>query len=396
MRFNFLMPTRVIAGVGVLQTLPALLAELGGRRPMLFTDPVIGRTPFVQRALADLAAARLPVLVSDTCGIDARLTQIDAEAQRAIEAGIDSVVAIGGGSVMCLAKGAALAATNGGALLALRGRTRFERDPLPMIMVPTTAGSGSEVSQWTVLKNDIEHRKMSVGGPQNFPRIALLDPVTLQTLPQRVAALAAVDALTHAVEAYFTDAASPPTDALALEAARRLAASLRGSILERDPAAQFENLVASTMANMACTNAGLGLCHSLASPLEAAFELPHAVAVAGLLPHVFAFNAPAAPERARAMAQALGVREAGSALDAVAAAAALLERLYDDLGVPLRIPAEQVDRAALPVMAERAVTAIARGRTVQGPITPQTLILSQNLRPATVADGLRLYEASIG
>lgn len=396
MSFSHYLPTRIVAGAGALRSLPSLLGGLRRCKPMVFTDAIIGKTAFLRRALDDLSEAGIAVSLSDICGIDARLSQIDAEAQRAIAEQVDSVIAIGGGSVMCMAKGVALAATNGGALLPLRGMKRFPHDPLPMIMVPTTAGSGSEVSQWTVLKNDLEHRKMSVGGPQNFPDIAVLDPVTLETLPKRVAALAAIDALTHAIEACFTDASSPISDVLAMDAARRLHSSLRASIIDGDPAARLENLVASTMANMACTNAGLGLCHSLSSPLEAAFDLPHAIGVSALLPRVFAFNAEAAPDRARAVAAALGVPEVGGPIEpVVAAAVAALTDLYTDLGVPTRISAALIDPSQLEAMAQRAVTAIARGRSHEGPITRQTIILSQNLRPASVAQAIRLYEDSI-
>jgi alcohol dehydrogenase class IV len=393
---NYFMPTRIVAGHGVLRNLPGLLSELGVRKPMVFTDPAIAKTSFFQLALDDLANAGVAFDLSDQCPVDARLTHMDAEARRMIDAGIDGVVGIGGGSVMCAAKGAALAATNGGAVGPLRGRFSFAHDPLPMIMVPTTAGSGSEASQWTVAKDDIEHRKFSVGGPQNFPRVAILDPVTLETLPPRVAALAAIDALTHAVEAFFTNMTSPISDALALDAAGRLFRSLRESILGNDPEARLDNLVGSTMANMACTNAGLGLCHSLSSPMESTFNIVHAVGVGALLPRVLAFNAEAAPERARAIATAFGVAPDGPLEVVTRRAVTALEALYADLGLPSRIDPDLIDVSRIEEMAVLAVTAISRGRKPVGPITADTTILCPNLRAGTVADGIRLYEASIG
>lgn len=392
MTHAFLMPTRLLAGHGALRHLATEVSAIGARRLRVFTDAVIGATPFAQEAVASLRAAGLSVTVSDACGVDARLAQMEAEAAILVAEGAEAVVAVGGGSVMGLAKGAALAATNGGLIRPLRGRTWFDSDPLPAVMVPTTAGSGSEVSQYVVGKDDAAHRKFSVGGRQCFPRLAILDPAALATLPRRPAALAAVDALTHAVEAYFTDATSPVSDALALDAAGRLHRSLRSSILAGDPDARLENLIASSMANMACTNAGLGLCHSLSSPLEAAFDLPHGIGVAALLPPVFAFNAAAHPDRARAVAAALG---AAAFDDPVRATRAALLSLYADLGLPPGLPGAAIDTSRMDEMAVRAVTALSRGRTHDGPVLSDTIILSQNLRPATVSDGLAIYREAL-
>lgn len=393
---NYFMPTRIVAGRGVLRALPTLLKDVKIKRPMIFTDPIIAKTAFFQSVLDDLAHSDIAFELSDQCPVDARLTHMNSETGRIIAAGVDGVIGIGGGSVMCAAKGAALAATNGGVIGPLRGRFSFEQDPLPMIMVPTTAGSGSEVSQWTVAKDDIEHKKFSVGGPQNFPRIAVLDPATLETLPPKVAALAAIDALTHAIEAFFTTMTSPISDALALDAVGRLSRSLRGSILAGDPDARLENLMASAMANMACTNAGLGLCHSLSSPLESNFNIVHAIGVGSLLPRVFAFNAEVAPERARALATALGVPADGPIAGVTQRVVVELEMLYADLGLPSRIDSNLIDMSRIEEMAVLAVTAISRGRKPDGPITADTTIICPNLRPGTVADGVRLYEASIG
>jgi alcohol dehydrogenase len=143
-------------------------------------------------------------------------------------------VCIGGGSVMCTGKGIAIVATNNKPMAECTGVGKFDRKALPMIMVPTTAGSGSEVSQWTIVKDEERHLKLLGGGPLSFPDAAILDPVTLRSLPMHVAALPAVDALTHGVEAYFSGIGSPITDALAIAAVRLQFGSLRASINSDD------------------------------------------------------------------------------------------------------------------------------------------------------------------
>jgi alcohol dehydrogenase class IV len=189
--------------------------------------------------------------------------------------------------------------------------------------------------------------------------------------------------------------ASPITDSLALEAIRRLMRCLRPSILENDDGARLENLVAASMANMACTNAGLGLCHSLASPLESEFNVPHPLAVGTLLLRVFPFNAAIAPERARNVALAIGLNAEESGTTTAQRVVEELEKLYGDLGFPTRIERARIDISRLREMAMRAVTAIARGKSPDGPITDETPIICPNVRAGTVADGMRLYAATI-
>lgn len=395
--FVFQAATRLVAGSGALGQAAQSCIDLGMRRPLLVTDAVIAATAFGQQLRQDLQAAFGSVMVFADCGIDARVAQIDALAAQMRSADIDGVLGLGGGSVICTAKAAALVATNGGQCRLLRGRTRHAQAPLPTVMVPTTAGSGSEVSQFSIVKDDERHDKFSVGGPQCFPALALLDPATLATLPRRPAALAAVDALSHAVEALFTDCGSPVSDALALAAIERLAVSIRPSILEGDAAARLDNLIGASLANMACGNAKLGLCHALSWPLEAEFGLPHGQGMAALLPVVFAFNAPAAPQQAQRVAAALGLGQGGDAADAAPQVVAFLARLYRDLELPPTLPAHCVAPDRVEEMAQRAVTALARGRPVPAlPHGPATPIVSPNLRPATVAQGAQLLRQAGG
>ena len=253
---------------------------------------------------------------------------------------------------MCTGKGIAIVATNRKPMRDCTGVGRFDRKALPMIMVPTTAGSGSEVSQWTIVKDEERHLKLLGGGPLSFPDAAILDPVTLASLPMRVAALPAVDALTHGVEAYLSGIASPLTDAIALGAVREQYGSLRASINSDDPAAREANLIASCMANVACGNARLGHGHALSLPLEGHLDLPHPYGVGVLLPHVITFNLAVLPHKVAPLAEALEVEVAGlTRAEMIAACDANVRSLYADIGFPERFTAEQVPRQRVREMA---------------------------------------------
>ncbi len=200
---NFYMPTRVVAGQGALATAGALARDLKMTRVLVVSDQVISRQSFHREAVDALTDANIKVDRFDECGIDARCSHIDSEGERVRREGIDGVVCIGGGSVMCTGKGIAIVATNNKPMAECTGVGKFDRKALPMIMVPTTAGSGSEVSQWTIVKDEERHLKLLGGGPLSFPDAAILDPVTLRSLPMHVAALPAVDALTHGRRGLF-------------------------------------------------------------------------------------------------------------------------------------------------------------------------------------------------
>ena len=359
---NFYMPTRVVAGPGSLAGIGALARELKMTNILVVSDPVISGQPFHAEALAALKASGLDVARFDECGIDARCSHIDQQGDRARREGIDGVVCVGGGSVMCTGKGVAIVATNAKPMAECTGVGKFDRKALPMIMVPTTAGSGSEVSQWTIVKDEERHLKLLGGGPLSFPDAAILDPATLRSLPMHVAALPAVDALTHAVEAYLSAIASPITDSLALGAARLQYRSLRASINSDDEKAREDNLVASCMANIACGNARLGHGHALSLPLEGHLDLPHPYGVGVLLPHVIEFNLAVLPDKVKPLAEAFEVATTGlTRSQMIAASADAIRALYADIAFPVRFTAEQLPAGRVREMAQRAVPGLYAG-----------------------------------
>ncbi|MBK1657208.1 iron-containing alcohol dehydrogenase [Paracraurococcus ruber] len=397
---NFYMPTRIVAGQGSLARIGALARDLKMTRVLVVSDPVISRQGFHADALAGLREAGIGVARFDECGIDARCSHIDDQGARVRRDGIDGVVCIGGGSVMCTGKGIAIVATNQKPMRDCTGVGRFDRKALPMIMVPTTAGSGSEVSQWTIVKDEERHLKLLGGGPLSFPDAAILDPVTLASLPMRVAALPAVDALTHGVEAYLSGIASPLTDAIALAAVRLQFGSLRASINSDDVAARADNLVASCMANIACGNARLGHGHALSLPMEGHLDLPHPYGVGVLLPQVTAFNLAVLPGKAKPLAEALEVETAGlTRAETIAACADSIRGLYADIGFPDRFTPEQLPRQRVREMAERAVPGLYAGIEAEGfdiaSVRDDTVIACPSARKMTVRQAERMFEACL-
>ncbi|GGE22654.1 alcohol dehydrogenase [Aureimonas endophytica] len=398
---NFYMPTRIVAGQGSLATIGRLARDLKMSHVLVVSDPVISNQDFHAAALASLAEAGIEIARFDECGIDARCSHIDAEGRRVRQERIDGVVCIGGGSVMCTGKGIAIVATNDKPMAECTGVGKFDKKALPMIMVPTTAGSGSEVSQWTIVKDEERHLKLLGGGPLSFPDAAILDPVTLRSLPMRVAALPAVDALTHAAEAYFSAIGSPITDALAIHAVGLQYGSLRASINTDDETAREANLVASCMANIACGNARLGHGHALSLPLEGHLDLPHPYGVGVLLPHVVAFNLAVLPDKVKPFAEALKVETQGlTRAGIIEGCAEAIRDLYRDIGFPERFTPEQLPGARVREMAERAVPGLYAGIAARDfdpkSTNDHTVIACPSARKMTVRQAEEIFERCLG
>lgn len=392
MQSSYLMPTRIVHGDGVLANVGRACAELKIRRLLVVTDCNITPLPFYSTVLASLERAGIQAVIYDGCSIDAHLHEVDGQAARARELGIEGILAIGGGSAMCAGKGIAIVASNPPSFRDCAGIAQFSRKALPMIMVPTTAGSGAEVSQFTLVKDEERGIKFVGGGPLSFPDVAFLDPVVLSALPARLAAISAVDALTHAVEALFTNLATPLTDGLALSAIGMLVRSIPAAIATRAPGPCHDNLLGASIANMACGNARLGLAHALSLPLEAMFNLPHGIGVGVLLPHVLAFNMPAAPEKLRLMAAAMATGESGSEPNLLAAVTAGIGRLYDEIGFPRSLDGLIERPESFRAIAEAAVPGL-YGISPTEPVSERSAIASPNLRRASVAEAEKIYAA---
>jgi alcohol dehydrogenase len=329
---RFRSPTAVIFGAGTFERLGEEAKKLArGRRVLLVTDKGIAAAGIAGRAVAQLPGAE----VFDEVEPNPRHATVDraGELARRLEPAL--VVGLGGGSALDAAKAVALLATNSGSIADYEGRAKYRTPPLPVLAVPTTCGTGSEVTWVAVITHAGRRFKMSVKGPEMFPAAAVVDPDLLLTLPRPLIASTGMDALTHAVEAYTVRPATPFTDLFAREAVRLLFGSLRAA--HQDIAAHREArenvMLASVLAGFAFGNSDVGAVHCLAESVGSLFDTPHGEANSVFLPWVMEFNLPVSGGRFADLARAAGFDEK----DGEGAAMRLIEEvraLCRALGIP--------------------------------------------------------------
>jgi alcohol dehydrogenase len=377
-------PTTIVARNGASRAVWDYVAELGAVRPLL----VCGR--HVQ-AVGMLE----PILAAQPRGVDAStyaevepdpsdLTVTKAGEVAALT-GADIVIGIGGGSSIDGAKAVAAEALDRGWISrqAVPGRpTDIPRGALPLIAVPTTAGTGSEVTPFSVITFAATERKLVLNHPDLQPRAALLDPELLTTAPRDVRVAAGMDALTHAVESYVSRQATGATREFSLQAIELIAPHLRPAAAHAsDAEAQAAMQIAAAVAGLAFCKTRLGIVHAMALPLSAIFHVPHGAANAILLPHGMAFNAPAVPDEYAQIAQALGEQAAGQTrAEAGALAVEAVRRLAHDIGAPSRMAEVGVRPEAIERMAADAV---------------QSAHIATNPRPVALEDILRIYRQAL-
>ncbi len=337
-RFNFFpVPTDVHFGCGILQTLPDHLRRLGADHAFVVTDPGVRAAGLLARVEQVLRDAGVAATVFDRVKADSGSRLIDecAAAFRASGAGV--VVGIGGGSSLDTAKAAAALATNPGSSLNYVGLHKLRQRPRPMIALPTTAGTGSEVSLWSVFTDETREVKVALGSFLNYPAVALCDPELTLDLPPHLTAATGMDALGHAIECFTNRACQPISASLALSAIEIIGRCLPTAVKTGgDREARYGMMLASTMAGIAMNSTRLGLAHALAMPLGSwHLRVPHGIAVAVTLPVVMAFNHAAAPERFAAVARALGEDTDGrTAPQAAVRAVEAVRALGRALGIP--------------------------------------------------------------
>ena len=347
---RFSSPPRLILGEGALEQFVSELPQLGSRI-LVVTDPGIVAAGILDRVLAVLKLSNLETAVFSAVVGNPDVATVEAANQARIDAAADILVAIGGGSSMDVAKSVAILATSGGGIADYEGVDKFTAIPLPVIAIPTTVGSGSEVTKGAVITNPDTHVKMVIVSDLMFVKIAVLDRRIVAGLPGRIAATTGMDALTHAIEAYVSKGANPVTDAINIGAIEIIGANLVKAS-QGDEEALYNMLVASSMAGIGFHDAGLGAVHALANTIGAHFGVHHGTANALFLPYVMDFNLSAAPARFARIARALGEDVTGlSDEEAAQRAAAAVHRLAADTGVPRKlsevgVPADAIDRLA--------------------------------------------------
>lgn len=299
--FSFTIPQNIKFGAGTLDLLPDLAKELGKSKGYIISGPHLNKIGMVAKCRKALKNAGMESeCFTETEGNPSTDTVVKAtEGFKKSKA--DFIVAFGGGSPLDVAKAVAVLATYGGNIVDYEGAGKVMGPVVPMIAIPTTAGTGSEVTAFSVITDHSRNYKLTVVSNYLLPAYVILDPDLIATVPANTAAACGIDAMVHALEAYISKAASPFSDIFAREALRLIGGSIRDYVADRsNPAACESMMVGSLFAGIAFSHARLGNVHAMSHPVSAYFDVPHGVANAILLPTVVDFNKDAAdPEKYR-------------------------------------------------------------------------------------------------
>ncbi len=348
--FQFTMPAKVVYKSGAIKELGSLLKDAGIHKVLIVTDPGIAKAGFLDLVSPVLIDGNVEFKIFQDVEPNPSVATVNKGAAIFDEFKFQEVIALGGGSPMDTAKAIAIKVTNRGDIPDYEGLDVFEKDPLPVWAIPTTAGTGSEVTPFAVITDRVKKYKLSIISTRIIPKVALLDPGLISGLPASIAASTGLDALTHAIEAYVSLLSSPYSDSFAEKAIKMIGHNLRLFVANRaNEEAAGNMLVASLFAGLAFTHARLGNVHAMAHPLGGYFNVPHGVANAILLPYIMDYNRMANPEKFSRIAKLMG--EEPTAQGAVEA----VRKLNRDLNIPEKLSHFGVKEEVIPAMTEDAM-----------------------------------------
>jgi alcohol dehydrogenase class IV len=366
------LPRAMQIGAGALRKVPAALAQLGLFSPAILTDKFLAGTGPLDRLVAILADEGLTVRAYDAVIPDPTVASIDAAVDFVREGEHDCIIGLGGGSPIDTAKAVAVLAARGGTMRARKAPHQENEPGLPIIAIPTTAGTGSEATRFTIVTDETKDEKMLCAGLAYLPTLAIIDYELTMSKPLRLTADTGIDALTHAIEAYVSKLANPFSDGMAIAAMRAIWPNLRRVCEEPgDRTAREAMMVGSLQAGIAFSNASVALVHGMSRPIGAHFHVSHGLSNAMLLPTVTAWSAPAALGRYADCARAMGLATPDEGKQA--AVARLVDALRDanrDLSVPTP-KSYGIDKARwtelVPLMAEQALASGSPGNNPRIP-----------------------------
>lgn len=351
--FEFSLGGRVLYKAGLARELGQILDDMGAKRVFVVADKGVVAAGLLKSVLEGIVGGAEVVGVLDDVPANSsvRVVTAGAEAVRAAEA--DVIIAVGGGSPLDTAKGIRLLATFGGEVPDYEGYNVIPGRLMPMIAIPTTAGTGSEVTSIAVILDESEDRKISLVSRYLYPDIAILDPELTLTLPPRLTAATGMDALSHAVETYVSTENNPFSDSLALAAIDLIASHLRDAVqVGTDIEARGKMLLASAMAGVAFSNSLLGVVHAIAHAIGGKYHVHHGTLNALILPYAMQYNSVVAPERYVRIAWAMGVHAGGrSDSEVITDGVNAVRTLIADCGLPTRLRDVEVPEDALPELA---------------------------------------------
>lgn len=311
MSITVALPRIMEIGAGAINNLPSIVKSLGGSRPLIITDKMMVQLGYIKTIQALLSAEGLESDVFDGTEPEPTAASIEAGLTCVLDNDYDVIIALGGGSPIDSAKAIAILGKHGGNIRDYKFPRQVNEAGIPLIAIPTTAGTGSEVTRFTIITDEKNDEKMLCAGIGFMPLAAIVDVNLTLSLPPRITADTGIDALTHAIEAYVSQKASPFSDSQALSAMRLIGPNLKRAYMDgSDTEARKAMMLGSTLAGIAFSSASVALVHGMSRPIGAFFHVPHGLSNAMLLPSVTAFSIPASPERYADCARAMGVANA--------------------------------------------------------------------------------------
>ncbi|WP_077624710.1 iron-containing alcohol dehydrogenase [Sediminibacillus massiliensis] len=367
--FRYQIPTVIEFGRGYAKRLNEFVRELGGSKVLIVGDPGVYQAGIVQQLEDPLQEAGIPFVTFTDVGTEATIESVDNGVALAKTEGCDIVVGVGGGSALDTAKSIGLLLTNGGNIRDYIGIDKVPAPAAPVIAVPTTAGTGSEITRFSVLSDKKAEAKLSVGSMYNCPALALCDPDLTLSLPPHITAATGMDALTHALESYVNKATQPISEGLSVQSMKLVAKSLRLAVIQGENTdARSDMLMASTLAAMAFNSTRLGLAHALAIPLGAHFKIPHGVVNAMLLPEVMEFNLIGNTDKFIEIARIFGEKvEQLTDREAAERAVKAVRQLKTDVGITQTLTDYGVEEQHLDLITEEALLS---GNVPVNPVKP--------------------------
>jgi len=372
----------IVFGPNSIQEAAHAAVRLGARRPFVVTDAGLTEAGWPDELITQLRLAGLRPEVYTDVTPNPKDHEIEAGHERYVGGGCDVVLGIGGGSVIDAAKGVALLAANGGHILDYEGIDRIANPIPPLVMLPSTSGTGADVSQFCIITDTERHTKITIMGRALVPDVSVVDPRLLVTMPDWLNAATGLDALTHGIESFVSLAHGPLTDHHALQAISLVNGNLAHTMIHPgDTAARSAMAQAALVAGLAFTNAILGATHAMSHQIGGMLDLPHGVCNAVLLPHVIRFNGAANPRRYVPIAEAMGLDVTGvPAAECVELVAQEVRSLSDELGVPKGLAELGVTEPDIPDLSVR---------------TLGDACLATNPRPADIDDIEDIFRAAM-
>ncbi len=351
--------------------------QLGAKKVFVVSDPGLEKSGWVKKLLQIIESSSLQWVYYSNVSSNPRDYEVHTGAELYKAEGADVVIALGGGSPMDMAKGVATVVSNGGTIQDYEGANLITSPLPPMIFLPSTAGSGSDISQFAIITDVARKVKMSLISRSLTPNVSIIDPELLSTVDDDLLISSAVDALAHAVESYVSLIAHTLTETQALKAVHLILDNLQPALTTRDPQALEYLSIAATAAGMSFSNASLGACHAIAHSLGGFFDTTHGMVHPVLLPAVMKYNLPACEEKMATIGEIVLRKRLSSSRQTAEGGIARLHEIFEELGTATHFRKIVNDRSAFPQICEMA--------------TKDACLLT-NPRPATAEELLAICE----